>query len=213
MGAGRPRQGLRRWAMLVGIGALGVVFGHPTATVRAAGPTPAALASAARIGMGEAALTAALAAAGAAVWAGGHREAGALDRGLLDRPGLLAGLAAAGAPHRLLDGLPARGPRVVVARRDGVDAAYALLNDTLEAFALSLPAEAVAPRPAPFDPDRLRPLEDAIAAFCPGAPVAARDPRGSPRSWAGRCHGGRGRVAHHPETPEDALRLVVWRDR
>jgi outer membrane protein OmpA-like peptidoglycan-associated protein len=31
------------------------VFGHPTAEVRAAGPAPAALASAARIGMGEAA--------------------------------------------------------------------------------------------------------------------------------------------------------------
>lgn len=207
------RPGAARRAAIVGMGVLVVMFALVSPEVRGAAPSAGPLAAAAVIGMNEAALRAALTAAGAAIWAGGHREAGALDRGLLDRPGLLAGLRAAGAPHRLLDGLPQRGPRVVVAQQAGVDGAYALLDDKLEAFALSLPAEAVAPRPAPFDPDRLRPLSEAIAALCPGAPVAARDPRGRAWAWAGPCHGGRGRVEHHPETPEDALRLVVWRAR
>lgn len=135
---------------------------------------------------------------------------GALARGLLERPGLLALLHRAGVDEPLLDGLPAKGPTVVTASRGGAYAAYAFVDGRLWAAALTLPATAVAPTPDPFDPGRLSPLRDTLKALCPALRPTAKDDWGNDVAFAGSCRGGRGALFLDPERPDAAVQVVVW---
>jgi hypothetical protein len=175
----------------------------------AAGPTD--LLAGLRLGQGPAAVEAALRAAGAGcVERRAFDQPGAFASGALAPPGLLALLHRADVKPPFFDRLPRSGPSFVTACHGGARAAYAFVDDKLWALAITLPAAAVAPRPDPFDPDRLAPLDDALRALCPQTRAAGVDEHRNPVAWTSpACAGGAAHLWYDLTDRDAALQLVV----
>lgn len=188
-----------------------LLLGALPLVARAGEAAPAAeLVAGVRLGQRPARVVRAAEEAGAEVQRLSGTTPGALAEGLMARPDLLALLHDNGVQPVGLDDSAAEAT-VVVAELEGARAAYWFAEDRLAALALALPQRAVAPRADPFDPDRLRPLWDTLAAACPRATaVQARDRRGNAVAWTGPCAGGRAAVAVDARQRDAAVRVVVW---
>lgn len=181
----------------------------PVALASEAAPATA-LISTVSIGDAPKSVRTRLAALGAEVKVMPFDEPGALAAGLLERPDLLAQLHQVGVQPPAFDNLPKAGPRVVVARWEGAQASYLFIDKKLWAAALALPQRSVAPRPDPFDAQRMRPLWESLRAMCPVARPSASDPRGNTVAWQGRCAGGQGRMTVDATDRDGAVTVVVW---
>jgi hypothetical protein len=138
------------------------------------------------------------------------RQPGAFARGALDAPGLLAQLHQAGVEPSWFDQLPASGPTFVVATGPEGRASYAFVGGRLQAVALALTAQAVAPSPDPFERDRLEPLRATVAALGAAGRVTARDDYGNPIAWSADRPGGTLVVRYDPRDRDAAVQVLLY---
>lgn len=188
----------------------GLLLCAPVAAGASEAAPAAGLVGKVRLGQSPAEVAAAARALGATVTLWSHDTPGALAAGLLERPDLLAMLHDSDVqPAGLEDG--ATRVSVATASLSGSAAAYWFVDGRLWALALALPQRAVAPRRDPFDPQRMQPLWDTLAATCGKLRVERRDKHGNPVGWAGTCAGGQARMGVDAADRDAAVRVVVWR--